>query len=95
MPQLFIKGSWALPYTFERIDQALHRGDDDPLPVVPSLEICGIGKATNTVAIVYNLIRDKKEQDWADYTPKHLDTATISQSEKPRTQLSFTLTHNE
>ena len=30
-------------------------------------------------------------QDWSDYSIESLDTATVSNSEKPRTQLSFTL----
>ena len=91
--KLFIKGTWPLPYTFERINQALHRASDDPIESPPSLSVCGIGKAINTVAILHNVIQDKRRggQDWSDYSIESLDTATVSNSEKPRTQLSFTL----
>ena len=94
--KLFIKGSWPLPYTFERVNQALHRASDDPIQNTPQLSICGIGKAINTVAILHNVIQDKQEksEDWTDYTIEDLGTATVSNSEKPRTQLSFTLTHS-
>lgn len=92
-PQLFIKGNWSLPYTFERINQALHRAPGDPLPAVPEMAICGIGQAINTVAILHNLIREKSTGDWQDYAIESLDTATVSNSEKARTQLSFKLRH--
>ena len=91
--KLFIKGTWPLPYTFERVNQALHRASDDPIESPASLSICGIGKAINTVAILHNVIQDKQRggQDWTDYSIESLNTATVSNSEKPRTQLSFTL----
>lgn len=88
--QLFIKGSWTLPYTLERLNQALHRAADDPLPPVPSLTVCGIGKATGTVCIVHNLIKEHGA-DWSDYALQNLDTQTVSNTEKIRTQLSFQL----
>ena len=91
--QLFIKGTWTLPYTFERINQALHRAPDDPLPTVPHMAVCGIGKAINTVAILHNLIREKNASDWQDYTIENLDTTTVTNTEKARTQLSFRLRH--
>ena len=79
------------------MNQALHRAEDDPISNTPKLSICGIGKAINTVAILHNVIQDKqkKSEDWTDYTIEALGTATVSNSEKPRTQLSFTLTHTE
>ena len=91
--KLFVKGTWPLPYTFDRINQALHRTSDDPIESPPSLSICGIGKAINTVAILHNVIQDKKRQgnDWEDYSIQSLSTATVSNTDKPRTQLSFTL----
>ena len=91
--KLFIKGTWPLPYTFERINQALHRASDDPIESPPSLSVCGIGKAINTVAILHNVIQDKqaKNDDWGDYTIESLGTATVTNADKPRTQLSFKL----
>ena len=94
-PSLFVKGSWTLPYTFERINQALHRVPDDPMDHTPRLTVCGIGKAINTVAILYNVIQDQQTQrkDWSDYDLQKLGTTTISdRNNKPRTQLSFALT---
>jgi hypothetical protein len=91
--QLFIKGNWTLPYTFERINQALHRAPDDPLPTVPHMAVCGIGKAINTVAILHNLIREKAGAEWQDYAIENLDTSTVTNTEKARTQLSFRLRH--
>ena len=89
-PQLFIKGNWTLPYTLDRLDQALHRAPDDPLPNTPSLTVCGIGKATGTLCVVHNLIKENAEK-WSDYTLQNLDTQTVSNTEKTRTQLSFRL----
>lgn len=93
-PTLYIKGNWPLSYTFERINQALHRDKDDPIDKTSQLSICGIGKAINTVAILHNVIQDKRAKgaEWNDYTIQNLGTATVSNTEKPRTQLSFTLT---
>ena len=90
---LYIKGTWPLGYTFERVNQALHRAQDDPIDKTTQLSICGIGKAINTVAILHNVIQDKqaKNEDWDDYTIEDLGTATVTNAEKPRTQLSFTL----
>ena len=92
-PTLYIKGSWPLGYTFERVNQALHRAPDDPMDKTPHLSICGIGKAINTVAILHNVIQDKqaKNDDWGDYTIESLGTATVTNADKPRTQLSFKL----
>ena len=93
IPQLYIKGNWALPYTFERLNQALHRADDDPLPLRPQLRVCGIGKATAMVAIVHNLIKEQQQNgSWRDFTLHHLDTKSIRNSAKVRTQLAFELT---
>ena len=92
-PTLYIKGTWPLGYTFERVNQALHRAQDDPINKTTQLSICGIGKAINTVAILHNVIQDKqaKNEDWDDYTIEDLGTATVTNAEKPRTQLSFKL----
>lgn len=91
MSQLFIKGTWTLPYTLDRINQALHRAQDDPLPLTPALTICGIGKAIGTVCIVHNLIKEQQTDKWRDFTLHDLDTQTVSNTEKVRTQLSFRL----
>ena len=91
-PQLFIKSSWTLPYTLERLDQALHRAADDPIPATPTLTVCGIGHATSTVCVIHNLIKGENAGKWPDYTVRDLDTQTVSNTERVRTQLSFQLT---
>ena len=53
----------------------------------------GIGKATAMVAIVHNLIKEQQQNgSWRDFTLHHLDTTSIRDSAKVRTQLAFELT---